>query len=79
MPRTEIELTGSFQTIATKKCVVTVTKAEAGGQIILNSTNSDTAALVESAETGSQYCQNETLTTYAKCRGEVTVIVDEVA
>ena len=76
MARQEVLLTGAYQSIATGRCVVTVSNVDNAGRMIsLNEAASDTAAHVEKAVAGHQFVQNENTNTYAKGAG-VTIIVD---
>ena len=79
MARSEITLTGIWQKLADRRCIITVLDTPPNNTpIYLNDTNTDTAATKERPDAGEQYAQISfgLKETWAKGIG-YTILVDE--
>lgn len=78
MARSTVELTTTFQSIATGRCTITLLAA---GQYVFNDANSDTAADAHYYLGGEQVIQTDTsATTYGRVpSGTASIIVDTEA
>ena len=73
MARTTVDLTDTFQEVATDRCVITIIRS---GRYHFNDESQDANASQSYFKAGEQIVQTEAKTTYARGAGG-TVIVDQ--
>jgi len=76
MARTEVELTGTYQSLAIVPITITVKENPDHNQLFINDVASDVAAHVARPINNDQFLQTSTVATFAKGVG-ITVIVDD--
>ena len=76
MPRTEVNLTASYQSVGTGPLSVTV-KEEGDGNIYLNTQASDTASMKRKAEPSRQFIETSAVEIFVKGSGYVVIVDDD--